>query len=63
VEIWILQVELNGEWEECSFPTKREALAAFSALTVDYRSCLGRAVLYAPQRIDQPEPGRHLLVN
>ena len=40
---WILKIELNGEWEECCFPTRNEALSAFLALAADYR--VKRAVL------------------
>jgi hypothetical protein len=43
VDQWILKIELNGEWEECCFPTRNEALLAFLALAADYR--LQRAIL------------------
>jgi hypothetical protein len=44
---WVLKVELNGEWEECRFPSRNEALSAFLALTTDY--CLKRAILLTPR--------------
>lgn len=43
VHNWVLKIELDGEWEECSFKTRTEALAAFTALTADYE--VERAVL------------------
>jgi hypothetical protein len=63
VEIWTLKVELNGEWEECSFPSRREALATFSALAVDYHSGLARALLYASHRTDCSDPAPCLTLN
>jgi hypothetical protein len=44
---WVLKVELSGEWEECKFASRKEALAAFIALTTDYRIRLRRAILFA----------------
>jgi hypothetical protein len=44
---WVLKIELNGEWEECSFQTRNEALSAFAALATDYNVSLHRAVLFA----------------
>jgi hypothetical protein len=63
VEIWILKVELNGEWEECSFPSRLEALATFFALTVDYHSGLARALLFASHRPERSEPAPRLFIN
>jgi hypothetical protein len=48
VNEWILKIELNGEWEECKFPTRKEALSTFVALTEDYDKSLRRAILFAP---------------
>jgi hypothetical protein len=48
VNKWLLQVELNGEWEECRFTTRNEALSTFIALAEDYPSRLQRAILFAP---------------
>lgn len=45
VKDWVLKIELDGEWEECRFKTRREALAAFVALAADYDVNLQRAVL------------------
>ena len=45
---WVLKIELNGEWEECRFPTRQDALSAFKALTADYKRALKRAVLFKP---------------
>jgi hypothetical protein len=45
---WVLKVELDGEWEECSFQTRNEALSAFAALATDYKVSLHRAVLFSP---------------
>ncbi len=45
---WLLKVELNGEWEECRFLSRNEALSAFIALAKDYAGLLRRAVLFAP---------------
>jgi hypothetical protein len=42
---WVLRVEVDGEWEQCSFPTQEEALSAFAALTKDYEVALKKAVL------------------
>ena len=42
---WVLKIELDGEWEECSFATRTEALAAFTALAADYEANMRRAVL------------------
>jgi hypothetical protein len=44
VSQWVLKIELNGEWEECHFPTRQDALSAFLALNADYR--LERAILF-----------------
>jgi hypothetical protein len=46
MNLWILKVELNGEWEECHFPTQRAALRAFVALAQDYKKALKRAILF-----------------
>jgi hypothetical protein len=54
VNEWILKVELNGEWEECKFPTQNEALSTFAALTEDYENGLQRAILFAP-RLNLPD--------
>lgn len=48
---WILKVELDGEWEECSFPTPKEALSAFAALVEDYQHNVSRAVLCSQSTI------------
>ena len=45
VSNWVLRVELNGEWEECSFGTRKEAVATFIALAKDYSDILRAAVL------------------
>lgn len=44
VNQWVLKIELNGEWEECHFPSQQDALSAFLALNADYR--LQRAILF-----------------
>jgi hypothetical protein len=49
VNEWILKIELNGEWEECKFPTRNEALSTFVALAQDYAKSLQRAILFAPR--------------
>jgi hypothetical protein len=56
VNKWVLKVELNGEWEECTFATRQEALSAFIALASDYELNLRRAVLVSPL------PGRDSLL-
>ncbi|MGH9583072.1 MAG: hypothetical protein ACRD4O_09075 [Bryobacteraceae bacterium] len=61
---WILRIELDGEWEECSFATPKEALCAFAALVKDYERNLSRAVLCsesaaARSRLGWMEPKRH----
>jgi hypothetical protein len=48
VNKWVLKVEVNGEWEECTFATRQEALSAFMALASDYELNLRRAVLVSP---------------
>lgn len=45
---WLLKIELDGEWEECTFVTRKEALSAFAALAADYSRNLQRAILIAP---------------
>jgi hypothetical protein len=55
VNRWLLQVELNGEWEECSYPTQKQALAAFVALARDYTQKLRRAVLLKPQSTERDD--------
>jgi hypothetical protein len=42
---WVLKVQVCGEWEECVFGTRQEALTAFVALTEDYSAKIERAVL------------------
>jgi hypothetical protein len=61
-------VELNREWEECSFATRSEALTSFRALTKDYPVCLTRAVLIAhppktAKRMAPPQPAVPRFVN
>jgi hypothetical protein len=48
VNEWLLKIELNGEWEECTFLTRKEALSTFVALAADYNRGLRRAILFAP---------------
>ena len=43
--MWVLRVELDGEWEQCAFPTRNEALKVFASLTTDYSRLLSRASL------------------
>lgn len=45
---WVLKVQLDGEWEECRFSTRNDALSAFVALANDYKRALQRAILVAP---------------
>jgi hypothetical protein len=45
VKHWVLKIELDGEWEQCVFGTREEALTAFAALAGDYRLSLRRALL------------------
>ncbi|GEM_PF-3705548 len=52
---WILSVELDGEWEHCSFATPKEALSAFIAVAKDYEHHLKRAVLCS-ERLISPGP-------
>lgn len=49
---WVLRVQVRGEWEECAFNTRQEALTAFAALATDY-SEIQRAILL---REATPEP-------
>jgi hypothetical protein len=51
-EKWLLDIELDGEWEECAFETRHGALSALSALARDYSKRLRRAILVSP-RIDK----------
>ena len=54
---WLLKIQICGEWEECAFHTRAEALAAFIALATDYNAKLERAVLVSPEasrNIDVP---------
>jgi hypothetical protein len=53
VRYWVLSVELDGEWEECSFTTRNEAVAAFRALARDYTAALKKAILAV-----NPRPGQ-----
>ncbi len=53
---WVLSVELDGEWEECRFATRREALATFVALAKDYSHSLKSAILV----LNPLETGRDL---
>ena len=50
METWILGVELNGEWEQCTFRSRQEALASFAALTSDYPVKIGKAILVQKER-------------
>lgn len=45
VKSWKLLIELGGEWEECSYPTRDQALTSFAALASDYRAELKKALL------------------
>jgi len=49
---WLLKIELNGEWEECSFKTQSEALTTFLAVFKDYAALVRRAILFSPGRND-----------
>jgi hypothetical protein len=42
---WVLKVQVCGEWEECVFRSRQEALTAFVALAEDYSAKMERAVL------------------
>jgi len=65
VNKWVLKVEVNGEWEECTFPTRQEALSAFIALASDYELNLRRAVLVSslPVVLNEQENTRTVLPN
>ena len=56
---WVLKIQLDGEWEQCTFRTRQQALAAFLALTTDYSVKLERAILSRrseiPLRMDLTE--------
>lgn len=54
---WLLQVEIDGEWEECSFATGREAARALASVTADYRSHVHYAILVSPKVLNAPSPG------
>ena len=49
----VLGIELSGEWEQCAFRSRTEALTTFQALANDYESHLMRAILVAPLVRDQ----------
>lgn len=49
VERWVLNIELDGEWEECCFETRHDALSAFMALVRDYSERVRRAILVSPR--------------
>ena len=49
---WLLKIELDGEWEECTYKTRSEALNAFLALINDYATHIRRAILFSPERND-----------
>ena len=59
VRPWILGIELNGEWEQCTFGTRQEAITAFAALSSDYDAQIERAVLFR----DPGEQERQSLAN
>ena len=42
---WLLRIQLNGEWEECLFATRKDALASLVALLEDYSAKMRCAVL------------------
>lgn len=52
---WVLGVELDGEWEHCVFRTRREALASFEALAIDYNAKIERAILFRQLSDCSPE--------
>jgi hypothetical protein len=49
---WLLKIELDGEWEECAYKTRSEALSAFLALIGDYANHIRKAILFSPERKD-----------
>lgn len=51
---WVLKVEVDEEWEECTFSTRNEAVAAFVALSGDYKLNLKRAILFSPHPSAEP---------
>jgi hypothetical protein len=58
VSRWVLQIELNGEWEECQFLSRNEALSAFVALARDYKKDIKRAILLPEAALRSgPAPG------
>jgi hypothetical protein len=66
---WVLRIEVNGEWEQCSFPTQKAALLAFAALAKDYRVALKKALLidisqaFSPGRSGQVKPAKPKYLN
>lgn len=45
VNKWLLKIELDGEWEECAFSSRKEAIASFVSLARDYPLKFHQAVL------------------
>ena len=58
---WILRVKLKGEWEECRYPSAREALNAISALARDYSEEIPQAVVQLLR--SRPAPKRREYIN
>ena len=61
VNSWILKIEIAGEWEQCVFETRKEALAAFIAIAADYEITLQRALLFPAEW--EPDQLQSVLLN
>jgi hypothetical protein len=46
---WNLEVELDGEWERCVFPSPEEADRTLQGLLSDYGTRLSRAKVISPE--------------
>jgi hypothetical protein len=49
MDFWILEVELDGEWECCHFSSIQDAESALQVLLTDYGLRLSRAKLVSPE--------------
>lgn len=48
MDVWNLQVELDGEREQCDFPSPEDAECAWQMLLADYGVRLSKAKLISP---------------
>jgi hypothetical protein len=61
IDYWLLQIKINGEWEECRYRSAAEALTVMSELSRDYHGEIAHAVLQAKTIPTRPQAAANYL--